>query len=60
VTLLSIFPFNFDAIPNIDVANILPVITTIALIGIVIGFGIATLVRFIRLAVNAATGTAHY
>jgi uncharacterized membrane protein len=59
-TLLSIFPFNFNAIPNIDIANILPVITTIALIGIVIGFGIATLVRFIRLAVNAATGTAHY
>ncbi len=59
-TLLSIFPFNFDAIRNADVANILPVIMTIALIGIVIGFGIATLVRFIRLVVNAATGTDHY
>ena len=59
-TLLSIFPFDFSTIPNATVAGVLSVIVALALIGIVIGLGIATLVRFIKLIVNAATGTAPY
>ena len=60
ISLLSIFPFNFESIPNNTVANILPILATIILIGIAIGLGIATLASFIRLIVNAATGTARY
>jgi uncharacterized membrane protein len=60
VSLLSIFPFDFSVIPNTTIAEVLPIIATIALIGIAIGLGIAALVSFIRLIVSAATGTAHY
>ncbi len=60
VSLLSIFPFAFNAIPNTAIADILPIIITIVLMGITVGLGIATLVSFIRLIVNAATRTAHY
>jgi len=60
VSLLSIFPFDFSAIPNVVIADILPVVATIALIGIIVGLGIATLISFIKLVVSAATGTARY
>ncbi|MFC1871315.1 DUF4870 domain-containing protein [Chloroflexota bacterium] len=59
-SLLSIFPFNFSVIPNNALADISPVMVTIALVVIVIGLGIATLVNFIRLIVSAATNTAHF
>ena len=52
VTLLSIFPFDFSVIPNPNIAEVLSIVITIALIGITIGLGIATLVRFIKLIVN--------
>ena len=52
VTLLSIFPFDFSVITNPNIAEVLSIVITIALIGITIGLGIATLVRFIKLIVN--------
>ena len=60
LSLLSIFPFDFGAIPNEIAADILPVIVTVALIGIAIGLGIAALVGFIKLIVSTVTRTAHY
>jgi len=60
VSLLSIFPFDFSSIPHTAISDVSPVIATIALIGIAVGLGIATLVSFIKLIVSAATKTAHY
>ncbi|MFC2067656.1 DUF4870 domain-containing protein [Chloroflexota bacterium] len=59
-TMLSIFPFDFGAIPNLAVAGVLPVIAALVLIGIGVGLGITTLVRFIRLIICTATGTVRY
>jgi uncharacterized membrane protein len=51
-SLLAIFPFSFGSIPDSDIAGtMMPIIITIVLIGIVIGFSIGTLVGFIRLIV---------
>jgi len=52
VTLLSVFPFDFDVIPNATVATILPIIVTIVLIAVAVGLGIGTLVMFIKSMVN--------
>jgi hypothetical protein len=60
VTLISIFPFDFTVIPDSVIADILPIITMIVLIGISIGLGIGSLVSFIKLIVNVAKGTASY
>lgn len=60
VSLISIFPFDFSVIPDNTISEIIPIITTIILIGIAVGLGIATLVGFIKLLVNAARGTAGY
>lgn len=60
LTLLSIFPFDFTAIPNTTAAAISPVVVTIILIGITIGFTIGTIVSFIKLIVNIAKRTASY
>jgi uncharacterized membrane protein len=56
VTLLAIFPFNFDVIPNPDIAFAAQTGTTIALVLAAVGFGIGALVRFIQLIVNLAQG----
>ena len=60
LALLSIFPFDFSVIPNADLADVSPIIATIALGGIVVGLGIATLVSFIKLIVNVSMRTASY
>ena len=57
LALLSIFPFDFRIIPNTIIADISPIIATIALIGIAVGLGIGTLVSFVKLIVNIATRT---
>jgi len=59
VTLLIIFPFDFSVVPDSTITEVLPIIVTIVLIGIAIGLGIATLVSFIKLIVNAARGTVY-
>jgi uncharacterized membrane protein len=60
LTLLSIFPFDFRAIPNTFTADTAYIITTIVLIGITIGLGIAALVKFIKLIVNVSTKNISY
>jgi len=59
LTLLSIFPFNFGVIPNPTVANAMPITVTILLIAIAVGLAIASLVTFIKLIVNVASGYKH-
>jgi uncharacterized membrane protein len=56
VTLLSLFPFNFNVIPNPDVANWVTFGVTVGLIFIAVGFGIGAIVRFIQLIVNMVEG----
>jgi uncharacterized membrane protein len=60
LTLLSIFPFNFSAIPNATMADIAPIIATVVLIGITVGLAIGTLVSFIKLIVNVSTKSPSY
>jgi uncharacterized membrane protein len=52
VSLLQIFPFNFNVIPNNTAVYVTPIIVTIALILIAVGLGVAALVHFIKLIVN--------
>ncbi|HUT68618.1 MAG TPA: hypothetical protein VMW86_08745, partial [Dehalococcoidales bacterium] len=52
VTLLTVFPFDFDVIPNSVAATTTPVVVTIVLICIAVGFGIGLLVRIIKLLVS--------
>lgn len=56
ITLLSLFPFNFNIIPNPDVAYWVTFGVTAGLIVLAVGFGIGALVRFIKLIVNIAEG----
>jgi uncharacterized membrane protein len=52
-SLLATFPFTFNTIPNSEVAGtLMPMIITVALIGMVIGFGIGALVGFVKLIVS--------
>jgi len=60
LTLLSIFPFDFSAIPNATIADIAPIIATIVLIGITVGLVIGTLVSFIRFIVTISTKGSSY
>ena len=60
VTLLSIYPFDFHAVPNDTAVTIVSILITVVLIGITIGLLIGTIVSFIRLIVNLAKGTANY
>ena len=60
LTLLSIFPFDFRAIPTTFIADTASIITTIVLIGITVGLGVAALVRFIKLIVNVSTKNISY
>jgi uncharacterized membrane protein len=52
VSLLQIFPFNFNIIPNNTAAYVAPIIVTIVLILIAVGLGVAALVHFIKLIAN--------
>jgi uncharacterized membrane protein len=54
VNLVSIFPFNFNVIPNNTAVYVVPIVVTIVLILIAVGLGVGALVRFIRLIVNIA------
>ncbi|MGM0365104.1 MAG: hypothetical protein ACQEP5_01055 [Actinomycetota bacterium] len=47
-TLLSIFPFDFNAIPGADLVHILNPVVTVILVLIIIGLSIGTLVRLIK------------
>ena len=51
ITLLSVFPFNFNVIPNDGAAIGAQIGVTIVLVGIAIGIGVSLLVRFIKLMV---------
>ena len=53
-TLLSLFPFDFSVLPDINLNGILIPIITIILILIIIGLGIGIFVRFIKILVKAA------
>jgi len=48
LTLISVFPFDFNVIPDSTIAAGVDVGVTIALICIAVGFGISLLVRFIK------------
>lgn len=50
--LLGMFPFDFSVIPNLTVADIMPVAVTIVLVLIAVGLGVGALVRFIKLMVT--------
>jgi uncharacterized membrane protein len=56
VTLLIIFPFNFNVIPNADAAGWTELGVRIGLAVIAVGFGISLLVRAIRLLVSSLRG----
>jgi hypothetical protein len=60
VTLLSIYPFDFSAIPNDIAFTVVSILITVVLIGTTIGLIIGTMVSFIKLIVNLAKGTANY
>lgn len=60
VWLLRVFPFDFWGIPNATLADGLPIIMTLILVGITVMLGIVTLVRLIKLIVNVVRGTASY
>lgn len=54
VTLLTVFPFNFDVIPSSQAAAITHAAVTVVLICIAVGLGIGLMVRIIRLLVSLA------
>ena len=56
ISLLVIFPFNFNVIPDPNVEFWVPFALTITLLVIVVGIGIGALVRFIQLIVHIAEG----
>jgi uncharacterized membrane protein len=60
ITLITIFPFNFNVIPNTTLAGAVPVGLTIGLVVIAVGIGIGILVRTIKLVVNLARGITDY
>jgi len=53
-TLLSLFPFDFSVLPDVNLNGILVPIITIVLILIIVGLGIGIFVRFIKIVVKAA------
>jgi uncharacterized membrane protein len=60
VTLLSVFPFDFNVIPSTAAAAGTQIGVTVVLIFIAIGIGIGIVVRVIKLLVNLLKGTADY
>jgi uncharacterized membrane protein len=60
LTLLTVFPFDFNVIPSTTAADATYLGVRIFLIFISVGVGIALLVRVIKLIVNVVRGTASY
>jgi uncharacterized membrane protein len=58
ISLLSIFPFDFNAIPNAGVADVMQLGIRITLGLIAFGIGIGVIVRLIKLTVNLVKGAA--
>jgi uncharacterized membrane protein len=56
LTLLSLFPFDFSAIPSAEAIDGVTLGITIGLIVMAVGFGIGALARFIQAFVHAAQG----
>ncbi len=56
ISLLLIFPFNFDVIPNADANFWAPLGLSVTLILTSVGIGIGIIVRFIRLIIRAVEG----
>ena len=54
VTLLTVFPFDFDVIPNTVAAASTDIAVTVVLICISVGMGISLLVRVVKLLVDLA------
>jgi len=52
--LVAIFPFDFSVIPNATVADVMPVLVTVALIITAVGLGVGVLVRFVKFMVTMA------
>ena len=59
-TLLGLFPFDFSVIPNATVAKWVGIGLRIALIVTIVGIGIGTLVRVIRLILKRTKGSEDY
>ena len=59
ISLLSIFPFNFNAVPNAAVADGMELGIWITLGLIAFGIGIGVIVRLIKLSVNLVKGAAN-
>jgi hypothetical protein len=49
VSLVSIFPFDFSAIPNATAADVVPTVVTVLLILMAVFYGIAAVVLFVGL-----------
>jgi uncharacterized membrane protein len=52
IYLTIIFPFDFDVIPNVAAAEILPTVTKAVLIFVAVAFGVSAIVRFIKMVLN--------
>lgn len=52
--LISVFPFDFNVIPNAIAVEVAPTAVTIVLILVAVGLGVGALVQFIKLIVNVA------
>ncbi len=57
ISLLVIYPFNFDVIPNDAAASIMAIAVTVVLIGISIGIAISLIVRLIQGFIALTKGT---
>lgn len=53
--LISIFPFNFNVIPNNAAVYFVPIAVKIVLVLIAVGLGVEALIRFIKLMVNISS-----
>jgi uncharacterized membrane protein len=60
VTLLSVFPFDFNVIPDSAAATGTHIGVIVVLVLLSVGFGIGILVRIIKLIVNLLKGTANF
>ena len=56
-TLLSLFPFDFSVVPDINLNSILFPVIKIVLILIIVGLSIGILVRFIKIIVKVSKST---
>ena len=54
LSLLSIFPFDFSAIPDATVVDVAPTVVTVFLIFMAVVYGVSALVMFVRLVIRYA------